>query len=242
MDVDTGITSEVFTIKSETKLIDIFNNIINKKSEACLNYIDSLNLDKNTKIVVVGTYFTGVGIVKELLDTDIGGDYKKSIEFSTSLELINSGDVVIDTTGFGGLTVEQSSEINAEVFLIEDPVAEDNDRLLKDKNNIHKRINAVNAPNKAILKTKGIDTKTSGTMTLTIGVLTNALHESQKMEGVLYSACEMGFFEEVIFKKKDIPKFINLVNAKAMKISTINPFSCDDLIKTQLDKIESKMI
>ncbi len=30
MDVDTGITSEVFTIKSETKLIDIFNNIINK--------------------------------------------------------------------------------------------------------------------------------------------------------------------------------------------------------------------
>lgn len=69
-----------------------------------------------------------------MLDTDIGGDYKKSIEFSTSLELINSGDVVIDTTGFGGLTVEQSSEINAEVFLIEDPVAEDNDRLLKDKN------------------------------------------------------------------------------------------------------------
>ena len=75
--------------------------------------------------------------MKELLDTDIGGDYKKSIEFSTSLELINSGYVVIDTTGFGGLTVEQSSEINAEVFLIEDPVAEDNDRLLKDKNNIN---------------------------------------------------------------------------------------------------------
>ncbi len=93
MDVDTGITSEVFTIKSETRLIDIFNNIINKKSEACLNYIDNLNLDKNTKIVVVGTYFTGVGIVKklsekynnillidiyphlkELLDTPIGGN------------------------------------------------------------------------------------------------------------------------------------------------------------------------
>ena len=136
MDVDTGITSEVFTIKSETKLIDIFNNIINKKSEACLNYIDSLNLDKNTKIVVVGTYFTGVGIVKklrkkydnillidiyphlkELLDTDIGGNYKKTIEFSTNLELINSGDVVIDTTGFGGLTVEQSSEIIILIFL-----------------------------------------------------------------------------------------------------------------------------
>lgn len=261
MDVDTGITSEVFTIKSETRLIDIFNNIINKKSEACLNYIDNLNLDKNTKIVVVGTYFTGMGIVKklsekynnillidiyphlkELLDTPIGGNYKNSINFSTDLELIKTGDVVIDTTGFGGLNVEQSSEINAEVFLIEDPVAEDNDSLLKDKNNIYKRINAVNASNKAILKTKGINTKTSGTMTLTIGVLTNALQESQKREGVLYSACEMGFFEEVIFKEKNIPKFVELVSKNAMKISTINPFSCDDLIKTQLDKIESKMI
>lgn len=261
MDVDTGITSEVFTIKSETKLIDIFNNIINKKSEACLNYIDNLNLDKNNKIVVVGTYFTGVGIVKklsekynnillidiyphlkELLDTPIGGNYKNSINFSTDLELIKTGDVVIDTTGFGGLNVEQSSEINAEVFLIEDPVAEDNDSLLKDKNNIHERINAVNASNKAILKTKGINTKTSGTMTLTIGVLTNALQKSQKREGVLYSACEMGFFEEVIFKEKNIPKFVELVSKNAMKISTINPFSCDDLIKTQLDKIESKMI
>lgn len=261
MDVDTGITSEVFTIKSETRLIDIFNNIINKKSEACLNYIDNLNLDKNTKIVVVGTYFTGLGIVKklsekynnillidiyphlkELLDTNIGGNYKNSINFSTDLELIKTGDVVIDTTGFGGLNVEQSSEINAEVFLIEDPVAEDNDSLLKDKNNIHERINAVNASNKAILKTKGINTKTSGTMTLTIGVLTNALQKSQKREGVLYSACEMGFFEEVIFKEKNIPKFVELVSKNAMKISTINPFSCDDLIKTQLDKIESKMI
>ena len=261
MDVDTGITSEVFTIKSETRLIDIFNNIINKKSEACLNYIDNLNLDKNNKIVVVGTYFTGVGIVKklsekynnillidiyphlkELLDTPIGGNYKNSINFSTDLELIKTGDVVIDTTGFGGLNVEQSSEINAEVFLIEDPVAEDNDSLLKDKNNIHERINAVNASNKAILKTKGLNTKTSGTMTLTIGVLTNALQESQKREGVLYSACEMGFFEEVIFKEKNIPKFVELVSKNAMKISTIDPFSCDDLIKTQLDKIESKMI
>lgn len=261
MDVDTGITSEVFTIKSETRLIDIFNNIINKKSEACLNYIDNLNLDKNTKIVVVGTYFTGLGIVKklsekynnillidiyphlkELMDTNIGGNYKNSINFSTDLELIKTGDVVIDTTGFGGLNVEQSSEINAEVFLIEDPVAEDNDSLLKDKNNIHERINAVNASNKAILKTKGINTKTSGTMTLTIGVLTNALQKSQKREGVLYNACEMGFFEEVIFKEKNIPKFVELVSKNAMKISTIDPFSCDDLIKTQLDKIESKMI
>lgn len=261
MDIDTGITSEVLTIKSEIKLIDIFNEIINEKSEAVFNYIDSLNLDINSKIIVIGTYFTGVGIVKklsekytnillidiyphleELLDTQIGGTLTKQINFSSDLDLIYSGDIVIDTTGFGGINVEQSSKIDVEAFLIEDPVAEDNDELLSDKNNIHDRLNAVKSPNKAILKTKGINTKTSGTMTLTIGILTNVLNKCLKKEGVLYSACEMGFFEEVIFKQKDIDKFISLTDRQALKVSTINPFSCDELIKEELEKIESKMI
>jgi hypothetical protein len=52
----------------------------------------------------------------------------------------------------------------------------------------------------------------------------------------------MGFFEEVIFKEKDIGKFIEAVDVNALKISTINPFDCDDLIQKELNKIESKMI
>ena len=40
MNIDTGITSEVLTIKSEIKLIDIFNEIIDKKSNAVFNYIN----------------------------------------------------------------------------------------------------------------------------------------------------------------------------------------------------------
>ncbi len=261
MNVDTGITSEVLTIKSETKLTDIFNEIISKKSQAVYEYIEKLNLDDDSKIIVIGTYFTGVGIVKrlsekyndillidiyphlkELLNTEIGGELKNNVNFSSDLDLIYSGDVVIDTTGFGGITPEQSSKFNVSAFIIEDPVAEDNDILLKNKNNIHKRLDSVNSPNKAILKTQGIDTKTSGTMTLTIGVLTNVLEECLKKEGVLYSACEMGFFEEVIFKEKDIGKFIEAVDVNALKISTINPFDCDDLIQKELNKIESKMI
>ena len=261
MNVDTGITSEVLTIKSETKLTDIFNEIISKKSQAVYEYIEKLNLDDDSKIIVIGTYFTGVGIVKrlsekyndillidiyphlkELLNTEIGGELKNNVNFSSDLDLIYSGDVVIDTTGFGGITPEQSSKFNVNAFVIEDPVAEDNDILLKNKNNIRERLDSVNSPNKAILKTQGIDTKTSGTMTLTIGVLTNVLEECLKKEGVLYSACEMGFFEEVIFKEKDIGKFIEAVDVNALKISTINPFDCDDLIQKELNKIESKMI
>lgn len=256
MNVDTGITSEVFTIKSETKLIDIFNEIIDKKSIAVLKYIEELNIDKNSKIIVIGTYFTGVGIVKKLsekyenillidiyphlmklIDTPIGGVTKDNIEFSSNIDLIYNGDVVIDTTGFGGITPEQSSRFNVDTFIIEDPVAEDNDVLLKNKNNIHERLNNVTARNKAIIKTKGINTKTSGTMTLTIGILTEVLGKCLKKEGVLYSACEMGFFEEMIFKQKNIKGFIEHVDRPALKISTINPFSCDDLISEEINKI-----
>ena len=261
MNVDTGITSEVFTIKSETRLVDIFNDIISKKSEAVFNYIEGLGIDSNSRIVVIGTYFTGVGIVKklsqkyenillidiyphleELLHTSLGGDLKSEIEFSSDLNLIYSGDVVIDTTGFGGINVEQSSRFDVEAFIIEDPVAEDNDELLKNKNNIHERLDAVKSPNKAIIKTKGIDTKTSGTMTLTIGILTNLLNKFLEREGVLYCACEMGFLEEVIFKEKNIEKFIELTDVNAFKVSTIDPFDLDELISEELDKINSNMI
>lgn len=261
MDVDTGITSEVLTIKSEIKLIDIFNEIIMKKSQAIFDYVDNLKLDANIKIVVVGTYFTGIGIVKklsekytnillidiyphlkEMINTPIGGVVKNPVEFSSNLDLIYTGDVVIDTTGFGGITIEQSGKLNVDAFIIEDPVAEDNDELLKNKNNIHDRLNAVKSPHKAILKTMGIDTKTSGTMTLAIGVLTNALNECLKREGVLYSACEMGFFEEVIFKEQNIPKFLKLTDRNALKVSTVNPFDCDEIILKELSEIKSKMM
>ena len=256
MDVDTGITSEVLTVKSETKLIDIFNRIINIKSTAVFEYFERLNLDIDTRIIVIGTYFTGIGIVKklserytnillidlyphlrELLNVSVGGTMKNPIEFSSNLDLIYTGDVVIDTTGFGGINIEQSSEFNVDAFIIEDPIAEDNDILLEDKNNIHDRLLAANAEHKVIIKTKGIDTKTSGTMTLTIGVLTNVLNECRKMDGVLYSACEMGFYEEMIFKEQNIDKFMSLVNKPALKVSTIKPFDCDKLIKEEIDKI-----
>jgi hypothetical protein len=52
----------------------------------------------------------------------------------------------------------------------------------------------------------------------------------------------MGFFEEVIFKEKNIDKFIELTNKKAVKVSTINPFDLDEIILEEISKIESKMI
>ncbi len=79
-------------------------------------------------------------------------------------------------------------------------------------------------------------------MTLTMGILTNTLNCCLKKEGVLYGACEMGFFEEIIFKEKNIDKFLELTNIPAIKISTIKPFDCDNIISNELSKITSKMV
>ena len=261
MNINTGITSEVYTIKSKTKLIDIFNEIISKKSDVVFKYIENLNESYDCKIIVIGTYLTGLGIVKklsakyenillidiyphleELLYTKLGGELVNEVTFSTDLNLIQTGDIIIDTTGIGGISVEESSKLDVKAFLIEDPIAEDNDTLLKEKNNIIQRLNAVNSLNKAIIKTDGINSKTSGTMTLTMKILMQLLEKFLEKEGVLYSACELRFFEEIIFKEKNIKKFIELINKNAFKISTIKPFDPDEEIEEELAKINSKMI
>lgn len=273
-DFDTGISSNVFTVKSNIKLIDIFNNIIQKKATAIFNWIDceingknNFSLSKDSSIIIVGSYLTGIGIAKllaknsysniclidiyphlsDLIDLAIASSLndseKEKINFSSDLSLINkSTDIFIDTTGFGGLNIEQSAEIKSKLFLIEDPVAEDNDFLLKTKNNIFQRADIANSDFKAILKTKGLNTKTSGTMTFSIEVLRRAITNALETEGVLYSACEMTFFEEIIFKEKDLNKFLELANLPALKVSTISLFDIDDLIKNSLNKINSEII
>lgn len=275
-DYDTGISSEVFTVKSNIKLIDIFNLILEKKANAVLNLFNNLadkqTINKESSIIIVGTYFTGIAIAKYLsyngfknitivdiyphlegfIDSNLGdpidvnksskGKFKENIEFSSELGLIRSADAVIDTTGLGGIDESQSESIYTKVFLIEDPIAEDNDELLKNKNNIYSRVSLVNSYNKFILKTEGLNTKTSGTMTLTIDILRQSMNEILSREGVLYCSSEMTFFEEIIFKEKDLEKFFNLIESPVMKVSTIGPFDCDELIKGFIDEIHSEIL
>ncbi|MBQ6139624.1 MAG: DUF1188 family protein [Methanobrevibacter sp.] len=277
---DTGISSEVFTVKSDVSLIDIFNLILEKKADAALSLFNSLNddgtIDKESSIVVIGTYFTGIAIAKYLsfnnfkditivdiyphleglIDSKLGNpiiaevdneenffkENFKNIKFSSDLDLIKNADAVIDTTGLGGINESQSEAIFTKVFLIEDPIAEENDSLLKDKNNIYNRANMVNSYNKFVLKTKGLNTKTSGTMTLAIDVLRQSMNSILARDGVLYCASEMTFYEEIIFKEKDLEKFFNLIELPVLKVSTIQPFDCDAIINEFIDEIYSEIL
>ena len=279
-DYDTGISSEVFTVKSKIKLIDIFNLILVKKANAVLNLFNDLvekeTISKESSIVIIGTYFTGIAIAKYLsyndyadvtivdiyphlegfIDSKLGNpvigdsDEKdisnfqtfKNIKFSSDLNLMNNADVVIDTTGLGGINESQAGFIYTKVFVIEDPIAEENDALLKDKNNIYKRANLVNSYQKYVLKTKGLNTKTSGTMTFAIDVLRQSMNRILEKEGVLYCSSEMTFYEEIIFKEKDLDKFFKLIESPVIKVSTIQPFDCDGIINEFIDEIFSEIL
>ena len=265
-DVNTGITSEVFTMKSKLLIIDIINQIIDMKSQAVLEWINSFNpkiINKNEPIMIVGTYLTGIGIAKLLnkegysnitlldiyphLESFINsklpyGLQEYDINFSNDLSLLKDAEILIDTTGFGGLSEEQSANINSKLFLIEDPVAEDNDVLLKNKNNIYDRLAIVNSEYKGVLKTKGLNTKTSGTMTFLVNILNKSILDVTNHEGVLYSTCDLTFFEEIIFKEKDINKFLSIIETNAIKVSTINLFDCDEFINKQIKKLNSSIL
>lgn len=265
-DVNTGITSEVFTMKSKLLIIDIINQIIDMKSQAVLEWINSFNpkiINKTEPIMIVGTYLTGIGIAKLLnkegysnitlldiyphLESFINsklpyGLQEYDINFSNDLSLLKDAEILIDTTGFGGLSEEQSANINSKLFLIEDPVAEDNDVLLKNKNNIYDRLAIVNSEYKGVLKTKGLNTKTSGTMTFLVNILNKSILDVTNHEGVLYSTCDLTFFEEIIFKEKDINKFLSIIETNAIKVSTINLFDCDEFINKQIKKLNSSIL
>ena len=273
-DYDTGITSEVLTIKSKTRLIDIFNLILDKKASAALELFQSLvkeeSIGNDSSIVIIGTYFTGIAIAKHLsyngfkdiiivdiyphlegliaselgnpLDSKDDYDFKSHIRFSSDLDLIKNADVIIDTTGLGGINESQSESIFTKVFLIEDPIAEENDSLLNDKNNIYRRVNLVNSYKKFVLKTKGLNTKTSGTMTFAVDVLRQSMNRILSKEGVLYCACEMTFYEEIIFKEKDLKKFFSLIESPVIKVSTIAPFDCDEILWEIIDNIHSEIL
>ena len=61
-------------------------------------------------------------------------------------------------------------------------------------------------------------------------------------DGVLYCSSEMTFYEEIIFKEKDLDKFFSLIESPVIKVSTILPFDCDDIIKGFIDEIHSEII
>lgn len=248
MNTYKGITSEVFTIESQIKVKDLLERIIIKKCKATSDWITSLNVDIQNS-VIVGAYLTGIGLSKVLKKTsdvtlvDIYPHLKniidRDVKFHSEIEIIKDADLVIDTTGLGGLTPDKAKLINGKAFVVEDPTSDGSDKLINSKNNIIVRLNSATANYKGVLKTQGLNTKTSGTMTLTMEILRNSLADALKKPGVLYGVAGMEFYEGILFKEKNVNNFMKLIKKPALTISTLEPFSCDDIIKGYLEKLDS---
>ena len=70
-DYDTGISSEVFTVKSNVRLIDIFNLILEKKANAALSLFNSLNDDGTIERNVSTKYSSDIGVYLIRLSNNI---------------------------------------------------------------------------------------------------------------------------------------------------------------------------
>lgn len=248
MKYDTGITSEVFTVTSRMRVEDVIKKITEIKCNAAIDWINSLNVNIENS-VVVGAYLTGIGLSKRLKEIsnvtviDIYPHLEKLVgndtEFNSDLISVKGADLVVDTTGLGGIRPEIAKLIGGKVFLVEDPSSDGSDNLILQKNNIINRLRLSNSIYKGILKTGGLNSKTSGTMTLTIEILRKSLEDVLKNTGVLYGVAGMEFYEGALFKEKDVDKFLSLIKKPALTVSTLEPISCDEIIKKYLKRIGS---
>lgn len=248
---ERGITEEVFTLYSGMEVGDIVNSIGNIKCEVIIKWIESLNIDIE-RTVIIGAYITGMKLSERLkkfskvtvidinpnLEPLLGGD----VEFTDDLTRISGADLVIDTTGLGGLSpgsVREFVNSDTRIFITEDPTSDASDSHIIEKNNVIERLELASSEYKGILKTNGLNTKTSGTMTLTMEILRKSLGDILKTEGVLYGVAGMNFYEGVLFKEKDLLKFHRLLMEPALIISTLRPLSADIALDKYLKKINS---
>ncbi|AXV36888.1 MAG: DUF1188 domain-containing protein [Methanobacteriaceae archaeon] len=248
---ERGITDEVFTLLSTIKVCDLVDLIIEKKCLAALNWIKSLdvNIEQST---IIGTYLTGIRLAEILSEfskvsvVDINPHLKDmincEIDFYNDLSNIEGSDLVVDTTGLGGISSKVISEyVDSKIFLVEDPTSDGSDKLISQKNDTAKRLKASESQYKGVLTTVGLNSKTSGTMTLTTEILRRSLGDILKTEGVLYAVANMNFYEGLLFKEKDIKKFYRLLNRPSIVISSLKPVAPDKYIEYYIEKIKCKV-
>ncbi len=265
--LETGITSMVTTYYSSLTIWDIIKIIAGKKSDAVNEWIDSLPVQIKRPLIA-GTYLTGASLAQKLVqrkeikevevldiyphlnkllypswnvkskDNAVNEINNTKISFSTDLSHLKNGDMIIDTTGLGGIDINQIKELNlCKIFLAEDPSSDESDNVIQSKNFTQKRINASSANHRGRIFTSGLGSKTSGTMTLTMDVLRKSLEEVLKEKGVLYAVASLDFYERILFKEENTEKFLEALQRPAMVASSIKPVNLDNILAEQLKKI-----
>ncbi|ADN36747.1 Protein of unknown function DUF1188 [Methanolacinia petrolearia DSM 11571] len=249
-----GITRTVRTFFSKYTICNIVDGITEKKSDALLRWMNENGICPEN-VLVIGAYLTGAGLSKalskksEVTVLDINSEIKNLLDpdvtFSCNIDeaVSRNYDMIIDTSGFGGIDPDKLQMLNSpEVFIVENPCSEGSDNFLNRFNRSVQLLRSSKAENKGILWTSGLNSKTSGTMTLTIDTLRRSMNDANKINGVLYSTTNMEFFERILFKEKNPDKFLKTLDKKALAVSSLIETDCDEIIDSNLKKINSTIL
>ncbi|ENN95775.1 hypothetical protein J422_05933 [Methanocaldococcus villosus KIN24-T80] len=254
----TGITENIKTLETKTRVIDVINSISKKKYNAMKMFLEG---EEFKEAVVFGVYLWGNYVaqnIKNFCDkvylVDIYEFLKDlipndNIEFLTlndfKLKLIKdkiNPDLVIDITGLGGIDPNFLKKFSPKIAIIEDPRGVF-DPDIYELDNTYKRAYSINSEKVGILKTfrKAKISKTSGTMTLTIDTIVDASKEISSLDGVLYAIPNLKYYEGILFHNGNIKRFLLELSKPAIIISSINDVinEAEKIIENNLNLIYS---
>lgn len=244
MKIENGITPTVKSYFSTYTISDIIKSIGNIKATAITDWLAEKNI-KLENILIIGAYLTGAMITNKLKKYNVTVTDKQphlkclvnpKITFKNPKSLNGTWDLIIDTTGIGGM---KPKKLKTKIFIVENPCSDASDHTIKKFDETQKRIKTAKAPINGILYTSGLNAKTSGTMTLTIEVLRKSLNQILKMDGVLYATSQLRFYERILFQEKNCEKFKKSIKENALIASSLKKIDCDHPIKENLRRIKS---
>lgn len=250
---ETGITPLVKTYSSWYMLQDIIDTITDAKADAVESWLKEKEVTQK-KILIIGVYLTGAKLAERFV--------KKSqvtvVDIYPHLEtLLDPGvsfvcgfpnlprtkwNVIVDTSGLGGISPDTLRRLPCpEAFIVEDPCSDGSDEIIRKSSQCATLPPLVPARERGILSTGGLQSKTSGTMTITMDVLRHSLRDTLREKGVLYSAATMESFERILFQEKDTEKFRERLKRPALMVSSLSEVNCDRIIERNLSEITSRV-
>lgn len=250
---ETGITSSVITSTSTLREYDLANEIAAKKADTVLSWIEKEHLSLSN-VLIFGLYFTGAALASRLdkkakvtvidIYPHLAELINGRIDFFTHISEVpcRRWSLIIDTTGLGGVDKQTLSSLYCDALIVEDPCSDASDICICSASNRREILMNHSAPKKGLLTTTGLNTKTSGTMTLTVAAARRAAAEAEKLCGTLYAVSAADFPERILFKERDMLQFQAVMSQPALRISSLKEIDVDAVLRESLSRIRTEII
>jgi hypothetical protein len=251
---EAGITPYVQTYYSHYSLLNIIEILSEKKIQSILLWLKekSVNLEN---CLIIGSYLTGLRLANYICDKcqvtvldihpHLQGFLNPTVNFIHSISQVKDKyfNVIVDTSGLGGINPDSLNALKKpECFIVEEPCSDGSDRYIQDFSQAKKLVDSMNILNSGLLYTYGLNSNTSGTMTLTIEVIRRSMETALSNDGVLYCTTHLDFFEGILFNEKDSVTFLKKLSAPALITSSLKEINCDSILEKTLSCVKSVLI